>query len=698
VATPRSLAPAGIATAAVVGGVGLAAVSVRHDLKKTEVDFNSIRQPPGGIPDAKTLEKYDQLQPGDLIRKNFKSDKLGNRQHYAVYVGKDEKTGEHMLIDTGEDWKSPDSVPYIRMRGLTWDAGEADSEYEKVPDEDMYKQGKSEELSREEIADRAYSMLYQTFEYRGFDSNCESFARSIVEGKSYSTQKEGLSPLASFISANVTHNVLKIKSSEHGIVKKLEKQAAKMEKTGKVKSEAYKKLKEEIEYRKNKIDVFNLKEDKRKVGIPGTKFVFGLEGNEYAKDKYKMTSSQVVDYLARQKVMSQRAKWEETKNPYSGEMEAFSPLKSKKQSQIDEAIKEERTRRRQKKAAERRQKNAARANSADNDFGDMISAVKEAYKLCYSGRDKNELEHPTAFDIKVRKIAAKYPGNLQKQVLIQFYSAYLECLFYTMKAGAGKVVQGSRSDSAVATGMRIDKKQVGLPCGKGYISPKKTCRVGKDGQQSLNAPAAMKKKKSETWNAKAPISMNRKDHPPETWRTTESQRKKVANLEKEIRDLPKECAYIVNKRGEVVFSNNGNKDSVEIGTDVILNDMEGAIVTHNHPNPGYPKGHPARKGFSFSDADIGVACWGRAAEMRAVSEGYDHSMKPPPGGWDGEFYNKKVAPSFRKNTSRMTRKYAWGILTGKIDPKKAEVAFVHDIWTETAKETGMKYERKEVRR
>lgn len=250
--------------------------------------------------------------------------------------------------------------------------------------------------------------------------------------------------------------------------------------------------------------------------------------------------------------------------------------------------------------------------------------------------------------------------------------------------------------------MRMKVKQKGIPCGKGYISPEKTCHVGKGGRVSLNAPTQQsvgEKRKKEGWSTNAPISMNRKDHPPETWQTTEVQRKKAEKLEKEIRDLPKERAHIINKKGEVVFSNDGDETSVAIDSDVILNDMEGAIVTHNHPNSGnYPEGHPARKGFSFSDADIGVACWGRAAEMRAVSEGYDHSMKPPDGGWDGEFYNKKVAPSFRKNASKLSRKYVWGIITGKIDPKAADVDFVHEIWTEVAKETGMKYERKEVRR
>lgn len=278
------LAAVGVSSLMVGGAIAGAIAIVKKDLKKSSVDFNSIRQPPGGIPDAQTLAKYDKLQPGDLIRKNFKSDRMGTRSHYAVYVGKDPKTGEHTLIDTGEDWKSRDSVPYVRSRGLTWDAGPNDTEYEKVPPEEMNLVKGTKQLSREEIVERSQKMLYQTFKYEGFESNCEAFARGIVEGKAYSSQGLKVSPLTNFTSRIVTDKVLTLRTQVEG----------------------------------DKARAFNAEGEAVKAKVGSYQFT-GV--SDYAKDKYKMTASQMVDFLEREAVMAERRKWEEKANPYSGAIE-----------------------------------------------------------------------------------------------------------------------------------------------------------------------------------------------------------------------------------------------------------------------------------------------------------------------------------------------------------------------------------------
>lgn len=206
----RQLIIGGVVTSAGALGLLLATKKIKKDLKVSQVDFNSIRQPPGGIPDLQTLANYDKFIPGSLIKKNIKSDRLGIREHYAVYVGKDKFTGEHMLIDTGIDWKNRDGVPYIRKRGLTWDVGPNDSEYIMVNPKTFSRDSKI--FSAQEIQERADLMLYQRFRYEGFSSNCEAFARSIVEGRAYSTQASKVSNLTGFVSKHVTDKLLMLRS------------------------------------------------------------------------------------------------------------------------------------------------------------------------------------------------------------------------------------------------------------------------------------------------------------------------------------------------------------------------------------------------------------------------------------------------------------------------------------------------------
>jgi hypothetical protein len=206
----KALVVAGVSSIAVAGVMGAAALHIAHDLDKSSIPFDSIRQPPGGIPDEQTMATYDAMKPGDLIRKSFRSE-LGTRQHYGVYSGKDPKTGEHTVIDVGADWSDRDKVPVIKKQSLTSQAGENYTDWEVVPEKEMHLKKGTKKLSREEVMDRADKMLYQKFTYKGFDSNCESFARAIVEGEAYSSQAMKNSPLTNAVSGIVTNSLLKVR-------------------------------------------------------------------------------------------------------------------------------------------------------------------------------------------------------------------------------------------------------------------------------------------------------------------------------------------------------------------------------------------------------------------------------------------------------------------------------------------------------
>ncbi|MFP4338274.1 MAG: histidine phosphatase family protein, partial [Halothece sp.] len=326
----KGLAIAGVTVGAAMAGVGLAAYSIKRDLNQSSVDFNSIRQPPGGIPDEQTLAKYDTFQPGDLVRKNFKSPTMGVRQHYAVYAGKNLETGEHMVIDTGEDYKDRDSAPRVIMRGMTWTGDQPlnDSEWERVPDKDMHLVKGTQKLSQEEILDRANRMLYQKFEYQGFTSNCEAFARGIVEGKAYSQQGMKVSPLTNFTSRIVTNNALKLRTGIEGQMKLHEATAEKLIKEGRPPDDP------QVIAARNAANSFKTKlefyggvgAEKPIVKLGEGREITGLSG--YATDQYKMTAQQMVKELKKQKEMDLRRQWDKLPNPYTGQAES-GPTKGK---------------------------------------------------------------------------------------------------------------------------------------------------------------------------------------------------------------------------------------------------------------------------------------------------------------------------------------------------------------------------------
>jgi len=200
---------AGVTTLA-IAGAGVAGIAV--DLKRSQVEIDRSQIPPNdGIPDANTLAEYDKLEPGDLITKTFTAPGWGTRQHYGVYVGKDPETGEHMLVHATGSPKISDKIPTIVMQPLTKDANKNATAYRKVPPSEMHKRDGTIKMSGEEVVARAKSLIGTPFTYQGFDSNCESVARGIVEGKDYSTQRDKVTAFTQTISKAVIDTGLRFK-------------------------------------------------------------------------------------------------------------------------------------------------------------------------------------------------------------------------------------------------------------------------------------------------------------------------------------------------------------------------------------------------------------------------------------------------------------------------------------------------------
>lgn len=165
-----------------------------------------------------------------------------------------------------------------------------------------------------------------------------------------------------------------------------------------------------------------------------------------------------------------------------------------------------------------------------------------------------------------------------------------------------------------------------------------------------------------------------------------------ATLEREERDiafLPKERLVVIDpETGKIKAKIDGDETSVAIPD---ISKLKGSIVTHNHPDQGFPPGDPRAAGISFSPADIAVACYGEVAQVRAVSPGYRYSMSPPDGGWNDSFFREKVAPSYQRNfISSYYKNYAL-VNLGLRDYRYASRQIHHETWEKVAKETGMRY-------
>lgn len=192
--------------------IGITALTYR-DLKTSQEPFDSIRPLPNNAPDAQTIAKYETFKPGDLIRRNFRStqkgpvdDLIGSRQHYAVYVGKDPKTG--IMLAVGFSSKGDKLTGDVEVKDiLKPDYAAEFTEYEVVPDSDL--NPKRRNIPREQIVNTAKDLVGKDFKYGIFSSNCENFARAIVEGEDYSHISKKVNPLSRFLLESLDNSIIK---------------------------------------------------------------------------------------------------------------------------------------------------------------------------------------------------------------------------------------------------------------------------------------------------------------------------------------------------------------------------------------------------------------------------------------------------------------------------------------------------------
>lgn len=153
----------------------------------------------------------------------------------------------------------------------------------------------------------------------------------------------------------------------------------------------------------------------------------------------------------------------------------------------------------------------------------------------------------------------------------------------------------------------------------------------------------------------------------------------LTTAETAIRQGKTEHSVILDDDGTLLAQAEGDANSVEI--DGAL--ARGKTVTHWHPVV-----------TAFSWRDIRTACKLSVREMRAVDAVYTYSMKPPPDGWDLDFWEQTVQPQFDAAEAEQFGKLFDRLHAGEITQADMERELYHLIWAAVANKTGMTYGRR----
>lgn len=290
---------------------------------------------------------------------------------------------------------------------------------------------------------------------------------------------------------------------------------------------------------------------------------------------------------------------------------------------------------------------------------------------------------------------------------------------------SGYTSLGVRQDAA-KSGKKPRCTTVSYSCGRACIQLKNTCWINSSGQKVKKAGGAVasisqgridklrtlarylaangnnkwsKYGSAELLAAKANnlegarnrlIASGVKKTPIETAKSATP--KQVLVLEDKLKTQKFESMAAFDSEGKQVAFLDGEQYSVEI-PEAMVPQLKDTIITHNHPmGLEYPKTDPRRLGNSFSMEDIDLLYTVAAAEMRAVSPGYRHSMKPPKDGWKFKSRNEIVDALINIETG-VKKDFQAKVNSGELNYKNAEANHQHEIMTRFSQKYETIYER-----
>jgi hypothetical protein len=179
---------------AVAGGMLAGVYAFQEDIKGSALPPEAVcpKEPPAGL--------YDSFKPGDLIYTTFEM-AGGHRAHYSVYLGKED--GKHMVIHaTAHNEGGKDLGSWLKKE--SFDSYNPDYSFRKATRSD--KAGMVP--STEQLHKLANDLNGRNFKWNGFESNCESFARSLTNDIPESLQGKNASKLNKAIVAGIVRTTV----------------------------------------------------------------------------------------------------------------------------------------------------------------------------------------------------------------------------------------------------------------------------------------------------------------------------------------------------------------------------------------------------------------------------------------------------------------------------------------------------------
>ncbi len=169
----------------------------------------------------------------------------------------------------------------------------------------------------------------------------------------------------------------------------------------------------------------------------------------------------------------------------------------------------------------------------------------------------------------------------------------------------------------------------------------------------------------------------------------------VRAKEDEIRAQRFESAFFWDGHGTLVLSKEGEVDRITF-SDEELALMTNTIATHNHPHGWrYAERDPRRGGYSFSAKDVQLACQHSLILLRVVTPKFRHMIKPPPQGWNQNYWETTLGPEYSRLYDKVKAKLKAKVNARQILQAEAESLFRHEVLVRVAKRLAIEYTREE---
>ncbi|MFN8636441.1 MAG: hypothetical protein U0893_21545 [Chloroflexota bacterium] len=107
-----------------------------------------------------------------------------------------------------------------------------------------------------------------------------------------------------------------------------------------------------------------------------------------------------------------------------------------------------------------------------------------------------------------------------------------------------------------------------------------------------------------------------------------------------------------------------------------------AVITHNHPQ-SYD--------VSFSLADVRLAAFAGASEVRVVTHGVTYSLRPPISGWSLDWAERLLVPTYEQGRRRATPAAVEQARRGEVTREVAQATIIHQAWVHVAAVLGLQY-------